>query len=139
MKPTKNRVFCKECGRTKMLFETEKKAQLFMKFNNEDIAAENDNVPVRAYFCESCGGWHLTHIVEAPKGVSKTQQAIDHMNVLKETRKTQKQKLAEIRIETSNTINSQLSEVDKHIAEEAWVRIEGKEMHLLQMHNYSYP
>lgn len=62
MKPTKNRVFCKECSRVKMLFETEKKAQLFMKFNNEEIAAENGHAPTRAYFCESCGRWHLTHI-----------------------------------------------------------------------------
>ena len=36
MKP-KKRHFCMEGGRYKMLFETEKKALNFMKFNNEEI------------------------------------------------------------------------------------------------------
>ena len=33
MKPTKCKVFCLDCGRSKMLFDTEKKAQTFIKFN----------------------------------------------------------------------------------------------------------
>ncbi len=37
MKPTKNRIYCMDCGRVKMLFETQKKADTFLKFNSEDI------------------------------------------------------------------------------------------------------
>lgn len=34
MKPNKNKVFCYDCGRTKMLFETEKKANCFLNLTN---------------------------------------------------------------------------------------------------------
>lgn len=60
MRP-KNRIFCNLAGRSKMLFETEEKALRFLKFNTKD---ENDwkkhKVPIRAYYCSSCMGWHLT-------------------------------------------------------------------------------
>ena len=59
MKP-KNRVYCYECGRPKMVFETEKKANTFIKFNSEIIEEENGFKPIRTYFCESCNGWHIT-------------------------------------------------------------------------------
>lgn len=60
MKPIKNRYHCVFSGRVKMLFETEKKAKNFMKFNNDTIESENGYKPVRAYFCICCNGWHLT-------------------------------------------------------------------------------
>ena len=37
MKPTKNRVYCRDCGRVKMLFETEKQADTFIRFNREEL------------------------------------------------------------------------------------------------------
>ena len=43
-----------------MLFESEAKAVNFINFNADDMAAENKGVPVRAYFCAACGGWHIT-------------------------------------------------------------------------------
>lgn len=57
MKPTKNRVFCRECNRMKMLFEEEKQALNFLKFNASNF---DDKTPVRAYYCDACFGWHLT-------------------------------------------------------------------------------
>ena len=60
MKPTKNQIFCPACRRTKMLFETEKKALTFLKFNKEEIIEENGKAPERAYYCDMCIGWHLT-------------------------------------------------------------------------------
>lgn len=60
MKPTKNRVFCKDCDRIKMLFETEKKAETFMCFNREEIETESGYGPQRSYYCVFCGGWHIT-------------------------------------------------------------------------------
>lgn len=122
MKPTKNRVFCNECRRPKMLFETEKKALLFMKFNNEEIASENDIVPTRAYFCEACGGWHLTHFSAPQQNKSKTQRVIEYMHTQQAIRKAQaearKQLLDEqnkIRQETHTEVINQLSEIDKQI------------------------
>ena len=33
MKPTRNRIFCPQCKRPKMLFESQKKADNFIEFN----------------------------------------------------------------------------------------------------------
>lgn len=65
MKPTKNRVFCTNSHRVKMLFPTQEKADNFIKFNADSIAENNKRVPVRSYFCPACGGWHVTHREEA--------------------------------------------------------------------------
>ncbi len=59
MKP-KKRIFCPYCGYLKMLFETEKKANLYLKYNADDVLEENGRKPIRSYYCEACGGWHVT-------------------------------------------------------------------------------
>jgi hypothetical protein len=76
MRPTKNRVFCKDCGRTKMLFETEKKADNFISFNQEEIEMETGIAPKRSYFCQFCGGWHVTSIKEEI-GISKNEKLLE--------------------------------------------------------------
>ena len=60
MKPIKNRIFCLECKRAKMLFESKSKAINFIKFNSDDIKNDSGIAPTRAYYCKSCGGWHVT-------------------------------------------------------------------------------
>jgi hypothetical protein len=60
MKPNKNRVFCRGCGRHKILFESSSKAEKFIHFNAEEIRDENGKAPVRCYYCEMCGGYHVT-------------------------------------------------------------------------------
>lgn len=63
MKPIKNRIFCIECQRPKMLFESKSKAANFIKFNADEIKSESGVAPKRVYFCKSCGGWHVTSSV----------------------------------------------------------------------------
>ena len=60
MKPTKNQIFCVACGRPKMLFETKAKANNFIKFNSSEIMEESGKAPIRSYYCEICGGYHVT-------------------------------------------------------------------------------
>ena len=60
MKPVKNRIFCLDSQRTKMLFESKSKDLNFIKFNSDEIMHENGVAPKRVYFCNSCGGWHVT-------------------------------------------------------------------------------
>lgn len=60
MKPNRSKVYCVDAGRSKILFETEKKAINFIKFNAEEIRSESGFSPTRAYFCISCGGYHVT-------------------------------------------------------------------------------
>lgn len=59
MKP-KYRVYCAQGKRCKILFETEKKAQNFLKFNTDAIIEESGHAPIRVYYCPSCGGYHVT-------------------------------------------------------------------------------
>lgn len=61
MKPKNNRIFCPDCGKVKMLFETEKKAQNFIKFNGQDILRDGQTIDqIRVYYCPSCCGYHIT-------------------------------------------------------------------------------
>jgi len=59
MKP-KHRVFCPFALRHKMLFTTEQKALLHIRYNAAEYTSTT--IPVRAYYCDGCGGWHLTHL-----------------------------------------------------------------------------
>lgn len=59
MAKPKHRVYCPIAMRPKMVFETEEKALRHIQFNADDY--EKGMIPVRAYFCKGCGGWHLTH------------------------------------------------------------------------------
>ena len=60
MKPTRNKIFCYGCRKHKMLFETQSKADNFIRYNSEGILEENGKAPVRSYYCEICGGYHVT-------------------------------------------------------------------------------
>lgn len=75
IKPSK-KVKCLECNRKKMLFATEKEALDFIRFNQQEIYEENGFAPVRAYWCEACGGWHLTHRESYLEGPTLTQTVI---------------------------------------------------------------
>lgn len=74
MKPTKNRVFCNNCHRVKMVFQTQEKAENFIKFNADNIAEKSRNVPVRSYFCPACGGWHVTHVQDSSEYTRTDEQ-----------------------------------------------------------------
>lgn len=54
-------MFCIAAHRTKMVFESQSKADNFIKFNAEAIAESSKFVPVRSYYCPACAGWHVTH------------------------------------------------------------------------------
>jgi hypothetical protein len=76
MRPTRNKVFCKDCERTKILFETEKKADNFIKFNYEEIEVKSGYSPQRSYYCLFCGGWHITSI-KVKIGLSRKEQMFE--------------------------------------------------------------
>lgn len=64
MKPIKNRFFCHECKKVKMLFKTEAQAENYLRFNAKEFAGKR-HVPVRSYYCNTCMGWHVTSIESA--------------------------------------------------------------------------
>lgn len=67
----KNSVYCPACHRTKILFETQAKADNFIKFNSEEILRNSwrtHKAPVRSYYCQLCGGFHVTSNPSAEDG-----------------------------------------------------------------------
>lgn len=97
MKPTRNNVFCKESMRTKILFENQKKADNFIKFNAEDIAQESGYKPIRSYYCEFCAGWHVTSKKENSHIISRTEKVLDYYHLDNERRKIVNQRNKEVR------------------------------------------
>lgn len=67
MKPTNNRVYCIGCRHLKMLFESQAKADNFIKFNRDEIASSSDKAPSRSYYCSFCCGWHVTSVEDEDK------------------------------------------------------------------------
>lgn len=57
MKP-KNRVMCPDSMKQKMLFESERKANDFIKWNGGEI--DTHGGVLRAYYCPACCGWHIS-------------------------------------------------------------------------------
>ena len=53
----KNRVFCPDCMRSKMKFDSEKEAKNFIRWNKENF---NEKIPTRIYWCDACCGYHIT-------------------------------------------------------------------------------
>ena len=76
MKPSK-RIYCRECGRSKLLFETEQKALRFIKFNADENEAETGRKRERAYYCECCGGWHTTSMKNKPHSLTRVNKVLE--------------------------------------------------------------
>lgn len=53
----KNRVYCPECRRQKMKFNTEKEANDFIRWNGKNF---DEKAPLRVYWCEGCCAYHIT-------------------------------------------------------------------------------
>lgn len=60
MKPTKNHVYCQSCHKSKIQFDTKKKADSFIKYNADEIYETSGHAPVRSYYCVTCCCWHVT-------------------------------------------------------------------------------
>ena len=86
MKPTRNKLFCYGCRRQKMLFETQSKADNFIRYNSDGILEETGKAPVRSYYCEICGGYPVTSNPSAEVGERLNQrdrQLIDKVTAYK--------------------------------------------------------
>lgn len=73
-KPIHNRVMCPECFRQKMLFETQKQADNFIKWNGDDI--DTNGGELRSYYCSACGGFHITSKPFKPSYMHATDKLI---------------------------------------------------------------
>ena len=83
MSKPKNRIYCPDCGKEKMLFETEDKANRFIKFNSNDITHGES---LRAYYCIACGGYHISHKPIKTNRQCRSERVINMYNDMKNAR-----------------------------------------------------
>ncbi len=119
MKPTKNRVFCMDCGKPKMVFETEKKANTFMRFNSEEIKELTGICPVRSYYCMYCNAWHVSSSrVSARNYVkSKTEIVIELYKKDLEKKALQSTHTHDQHAARTRELNKQLTQIEYDIKE----------------------
>lgn len=105
MKPTKNKHFCSGCGRYKMLFESEAKANNFIKFNGNEILEETGKAPVRSYYCEFCGGYHVTSKESPEEGElldNRDRRIMSKVDLISKSKQNYKQYFPEISKKTGH-------------------------------------
>lgn len=121
MKPVKNKVFCIDCGRSKQLFESESKADNFIRFNGEEILEESDKAPIRSYYCPSCGGWHVTSSPIAWNVKTRSERFIEKRKADAEARrevhKVYDEKIKDAKHKIKDVVNS-LPEAYEKLKEE---------------------
>lgn len=117
MRPKRNRIYCNNCRGIKMLFPTEKKADNFIRFNADEMIKEIGKAPVRSYYCESCGGWHVTSNANQEYYIEKQYQETFNW---KESRKCLGESITNLR---SAYLNRKYLDCYKYI-EEAYTEIE---------------
>lgn len=86
MKPTRNRVMCPDCGKAKMLFESEKKAKRFIEWNGEELPYGGDSL--RPYYCPACCGWHISHHRYTTYYEGRTDEMIENYYKVKKGKKS---------------------------------------------------
>lgn len=114
MKPTKNRVMCPECGRSKMLFESEAKAKNFIKWNGDDI--DTNGGELRPYYCPACGGYHISSKPHKASYDHSTEALIKRYKKDVETSKLlipKESKTEKIKIESERIFNKFVREIPK--------------------------
>ena len=84
MSKPQNRIMCPDCGKQKILFESETKANNFIKWNKDEI--ENGD-KLRAYYCPACCGWHISHQKFHKDMEGRTDKLIEIYNKEKELEK----------------------------------------------------
>jgi len=72
MKPRQDsEVYCPDYKGGKLQFLSRKKARDFIRKNRIEIEEENGKAPVRPYWCDKCGCWHVTSAELHPREPGK--------------------------------------------------------------------
>ncbi|TDQ79787.1 hypothetical protein [Sphingobacterium yanglingense] len=115
MKPSKSRYYCPEAQRHKILFESEKKAEDFIRYNNEEIRKATGYAPVRSYQCIACDGWHVTSSSEVRDLPIKTEMVIQAFREAQEEEKKRKEQAAAVRQEWRDRLEAAAANLQMQI------------------------
>ena len=118
MKPIRNHFYCLSCRRSKLLFESKAKADMFIYYNRKEILEEAGYAPFRSYYCSLCCGWHVTSNVTVEVG----ERLDKRDNLISEALK---KKIAQN--ETKKYLNqTKAHEFDKHINKAKTLLVKGQ-------------
>lgn len=79
-KPKKNRVHCSLAQRSKMLFSTQEEAERFLEYNTKSLDGwRKGKVPLRAYYCVACGGWHVSSKIFPTSTIKEDKEFVDNV------------------------------------------------------------
>jgi NMD protein affecting ribosome stability and mRNA decay len=129
----KKRIMCPDCGRQKMVFESESKANNFIKWNKDSIDHGDE---LRVYYCDACCAYHITHQKYHQSMEGNTDKLIESYNKIKQAHSDKDYELIDELYEILNKldlkdrkkINSLLEQqnykdkYDKFVRQEAKVR-----------------
>lgn len=93
MSKPKNRIMCPDCRKPKMLFETQKKADMFIHYNKDEMEYGEQ---LRSYYCPSCCGWHITHMAYSEEYENRTERLIEEYNNITKFKYIRAQQLFEL-------------------------------------------
>lgn len=135
MKPTKSRLFCLESQKGKIRFETEIKANTFLRFNADKIEEESGVRPTRSYFCIACNCWHITSKKELKNIKSKTEIILEKFHQEVEEKKKKNLPKANtniIKVEEQKEEGNQQKENKSEKADEKKLKAQRKENSLIE-------
>lgn len=113
-KPTRNHTYCPLCKRTKMLFQSESKANNFIRYNAEKVFEETGKKPIRAYYCIACGGWHLTSKNHISPIALENERILTEIYE-QEREKREKKKQARRESEATVKLNLRIKNLEKRV------------------------
>jgi len=129
MRPTKNRIYCYAAKKAKMLFESESKADNFIKYNGDEILEETGKAPVRSYYCKICGGFHVTSNPSTDSGEFLDRQVERKLSQIQSLKQKTK-KIGELCCEIHEEIDKILGLLNFGFIKDAQILLEKSEIKL---------
>lgn len=81
---------CPDCGRPKMQFESEAKADNFIRFNGDEVSKGRG---MRSYHCPACCCWHITTHSFSEDYDNRTKNLIDRYHTSVNSEQTMAEKV----------------------------------------------
>ena len=136
MKPVKNHYFCIGAYRAKMLFKEKHNADNFIRFNAEEIYEQTGKAPVRSYYCQFCGGWHVTSVISAEEGKKKDEIDNNRFVMMVDTKANLKKKKPIVN-EVKSSPNKAVTILDIFSKMDNWISAlkEGGESEYISIHD----
>lgn len=73
-------IWCPGASRSKLQFESLRKAESYIRWNSGEIRRESGKAPVRAYYCQECCCYHVTSASVPNTNLGKREGILRYLN-----------------------------------------------------------